>query len=88
MSTFPFIPSTNAPFEFQPTLDGLQYSVFVTWNIFGRRYYINVFQLDGTRILTTPLIGSPNDYDINLVGGYFTSKMVFRSQSQQFEVTP
>ena len=88
MTTFPFTPSSTQPFEFQPTLDGVQYTALVTWNIFGRRYYLNIYQLDGTRVLTTALIGSPNDADINLVGGYFESTLVFRAQSQQFEVAP
>ncbi len=86
MERFPFTPSGAAPFEFQPTLDGLQYTVVVTWNVFGRRYYVNVYQLDGTLVLATACVGSPNDRDINLIGGYFTSTMVFRAQSQQFEV--
>ena len=88
MTVFPFLPSATQPFEFQPTLDGLQYTAFVRWNIFGRRYYLELYQLDGTRVLTTALIGSPNDADIDLVGGYFVSSLVFRQQSQQFEVTP
>ena len=88
MTVIPFLPSATQPFEFQPTLDGLQYTAFVTWNIFGRRYYLNIFQLDGTRVLTTALVGSPNDADINLVGGYFDSVLVFRAQSNQFEVSP
>lgn len=88
MTTIPFTPSATQPFEFQPTLNGIQYTAFVTWNIFGRRYYLNIFQLDGTRVLTTALIGSPNDADINMVGGYFDSVLVFRASSQQFEITP
>ena len=88
MTTFPFIPSSTTPFEFQPTLDGLQYTAFVKWNVFGRRYYLELYQLDGTRVLTIALIGSPNDADINLVGGYFDSVLVYRTSSQQFEVSP
>lgn len=88
MTVFPFLPSATQPFEFQPTLDGIQYTAFVRWNIFGRRYYLELYQLDGTHVLTTALIGSPNDADINLVGGYFASVLVFRTQSNQFEVSP
>ena len=88
MTRTPFLPSATQPFEFQPTLDGLQYTAFVKWNVFGRRYYLELYQLDGVRVLTTALIGSPNDADINLVGGYVDSILVFRAQSQQFEVPP
>ncbi len=88
MATFPFIPSTNAPFQFQPTLDGQQYTVIVTWSLFGRRFYVNVYKLDGTLIVCRAMVGSPNGYDISLTSGYFTSKMVYRAPSRQFEVTP
>ena len=67
MTVIPFLPSATQPFEFQPTLDGIQYTAFVKWNVFGRRYYLELYQLDGARVLTTALIGSPNDADINLV---------------------
>ena len=54
-----FQPSTQQAFQFQPTLDGNVYTVIVTWNLFGARYYINVYSLDGTLILCTALAGSP-----------------------------
>lgn len=69
---FPFVPSNQAPFQFQPTLDGDVYSVVVTWNIFGKRYYVNCNLLDGTQVFTIPNIESTTgvnleslEYDIN-----------------------
>ncbi len=60
MTTFvDFVPTATSPFTFQATLDGQQYQVLVSWNIFGQRYYVNVFALDGTRIVTIPMVGSP-----------------------------
>ena len=56
---FPFQPTLQAAFQFQPTLDGQTYNVIVTWNLFGQRYYINVYSLDGTLVLCVPLVGSP-----------------------------
>lgn len=88
MANFPFAPSSTQPFEFQPILDGVQYVALIKWNLFGRRYYLELYQVDGTRVLTTAVVESPLDYDISLVGGLFESKLVFREQSQQFEVTP
>jgi hypothetical protein len=85
---FPFAPTQQGPFQFQPTLDGTTYTGVVTWNLFGQRYYLSLYALDGTRIFTLPLIGSPLDYDISLTAGYFTSTLVFRQASQQFEVNP
>lgn len=85
-TTYQFAPSATAPFQFQPTFDSNVYTVIVTWSLFGVRYYINVYQLDGTLIVSRPLIGSPDDYNINLLGGYFTTQMVYRSSSNNFEV--
>ena len=58
-TTFDFAPSALAPFSFQPTLDGQIYTVIVTWNLFAQRWYINVYNLSGTLIVATALIGSP-----------------------------
>lgn len=75
-------------FTFQATLDSQPYNVIVTWSIYGQRYYVNLYDTAGVRIFTMPLIGSPNDYDISMTAGYFTSKLIYRESSQQFEVTP
>lgn len=56
---FDFVPSNVAPFEFQPTLDGQVYTCVVTWNLFCRRYYLSCYRLNGTRVFTRPLLGSP-----------------------------
>lgn len=88
VATFDFVPTTNATFTFQPTLDGQVYNVIVTWNLFGQRFYVNIYELGGALVVSLPLIGSPLDYDISLTAGYFTSKMVYRQQSRQFQVTP
>lgn len=89
MTVIPFAPSRLAPFQFSPTLDGEVYSAVVTWNLFGRRYYLNLYALDGTLVTCRAMVGSPLDHDIDLVGGYFTtSRLVFRQPTQVFEVSP
>jgi len=40
-----FVPNNVAPFSFQPTLDGQVYTVRVTWNVFGQRWYVNLYDL-------------------------------------------
>lgn len=88
MTTFTLLGAT-LPFQFAATLDGASYGVTVNWNITGQRSYINVFNGSNVLIVTAPLIGSPDGYDINLVGGYFkTSSLVFRASTKQFEVSP
>lgn len=61
---FDFRPSTQSVFQFQPTLDGDTYNCTVTWNLFGQRYYVNCFSLDGTLIFSLPIIGSPGGKNI------------------------
>lgn len=88
MTTFNFSPSEVAPYQFQPTLDGQVYNAVVTWNVFGQRYYLNLYDLTGALVLATAMVGSPLDYDISLVAGYFDSKLVYRVSNQQIVVTP
>ena len=84
-----FTPTINQNFSFVPTLDGAQYNVQVTWNLFGQRWVINVYTLGGALVMQKPLRGSPDDYDINLIQGYFTtSTLIYRVSSNNFEVAP
>lgn len=84
-----FAPQPNIPFQFNATLDDQQYVVLCTWNLYGQRYYVNVYDLQGNLIVAIAQVGSPLNYDIDLVGGYFTtSSMVFRVATQQFEISP
>lgn len=84
----PFVPSDVAPPQFQATFDGAAYVVILTWNVFGQRYYINVYDTSGTLILCTALVGSPNGYDIDLLGPLFVSTLIYREPSNQFEISP
>jgi hypothetical protein len=53
-----FTPSPAAPFQFQATLDGEQYTIIVTWNLFGQRFYANCYTLSGALVFSLPLVGS------------------------------
>jgi len=81
-----FNPSLTSNFIFQPTLDGNVYTAIVNWNVFGQRYYLNLYDLSGNLVLCIALIESPDNYDISLVNGYFTTKLVYRESSTQFEI--
>lgn len=84
-----FTPNINQNFSFQPTLDGQQYNVTITWGLFGQRWVVNVYTLQNVLILQKPLTGSPPDYDINLIEGYFTtSTLVYRVATNNFEINP
>lgn len=82
----PFAPTPTAPFQFQAVLDGEPYTVIVTWNLFGQRWWVNLYTVDSVLFLATPMVGSPLDYDISLVANYTTTKLVWRPESRQFEV--
>lgn len=61
---FNFQPSAGTNFQFQPTLDGQQYTVIITWNVFGQRYYVNCYALSGALIFARALTGSPVGLDL------------------------
>ena len=84
-----FKPQPNTPFQFNLTLDSVAYVAIVTWNVYGQRYYVGIYNTSKTLIMLRPLIGSPPEYDINLVFNYFkTSTLVYRVSTNNFEVTP
>lgn len=85
---FAFQPSPTSNFIFQPTLDGQQYTAIVNWNLYGVRYYLNLYTLQGVQILCVALIGSPDNSNISLVTGLFESTLVYRASSGNFEVNP
>lgn len=85
----PFTPTLNTNFSFQPTLDGQQYSALVAWSLFGQRWIIYVYTSQGVLVVQKPFTGSPPDYDIDLIEGYFTtSSLVYRVASNNIEVSP
>ena len=68
MTTFVnFVPSTSGPFQFQATLDGAQYNVSITQNVYGQRYYVNVYDLSGNLVVSRGLNSSTPKF-----GGTFT----------------
>jgi hypothetical protein len=40
-------------------LDGDDYDVVITWNVSAQRYYVNIYGLDNSWIVTVPLIQTP-----------------------------
>jgi len=83
-----FNPANNTNFQFQATLDGAIYNVIVNWNVYGQRYYVNIYDVNNSLIVCLPSVGSPLGYDISLTAGYFVSKLVYRTSMNQFEISP
>jgi hypothetical protein len=81
-----FVVSPNQPFQFQAVLDGETYNVITTWNLFGQRYFINIYSDNGVLVLSIARIGSPAGFDISMTAGYFTTKLVWRQANNQYEI--
>jgi hypothetical protein len=82
-----FNPASTANFQFNPVLDGITYTAICTYNLYAPRYYVNIYDNNGTLIVTRPIIASPDNYDIDIVEGYFTtSKLIYRTSSRNFEI--
>lgn len=90
MTTFTFFnPQNNQNFTFSPVLDGITYLGVCTFNIYAQRYYLSIYDTSRNLILYTPIIGSPDKKDINMIFGFFnTSTLIYRVSSGNFEVTP
>jgi hypothetical protein len=89
MSTtrYPFSGNEQKSMIFTPMLDGGVYNCQTKWNLAAQRWYLNVTDNSGNRLLTTPMIESPIGYDINmLVGAFNITRMVWRSAIGQIEV--
>lgn len=60
MIIYPFTPSNQGPFQFQPILDGTSYGAVITWGLFPQGWYITLTDGGGNRIFTQPVVGSPS----------------------------
>jgi len=56
---FNFEPPAQSNFQFQPTLDGNTYTAIVPYLLFGQRWYLALFALNGTMVFYRSLVGSP-----------------------------
>ncbi len=83
----PFTPPTETQFQFQAILDGVQHTLFVSWNFAAERYYLTAYDTQGLMVASRPMIGSPSGYDIPIFGSLFTSSVVYREASSQFEIS-
>ncbi len=85
----PFTPDENSapPFKAQITVAEGQLNISAWWNTAGQRWYLKVTEPRGEDKLFRPLIGSPKNYDINLISSISTSKLVYREDNGTLEVT-
>lgn len=85
----PFTPDENSapPFKAQITVAEGQLNISTWWNVAGQRWYLKVTEPRGKDKLFRPLIGSPQNYDTNLISSISTSKLVYREDNGTLEVT-
>jgi len=83
---YDFLPDGITAPQYNFMLDGGSYTAKVTWNIFGERYYLSIYNTGGALVFSLPLIPSPKGADISISAGYFTTKIVYRYQNNQIEV--
>lgn len=60
-----FQPTAIEPFQFNATLDKQTYSVLITWNLSGQRYYINIHDQDQNLIISRPMTESPDGFALS-----------------------
>lgn len=85
-----FTPSSSSPpFQFTATMSGVDYTITTTWNVYGERWYLNIYDANGNRLKTCPLIGSPIDADIEIAPVLFGSDgtLIYRESSNNFEIS-
>ncbi len=67
MTLFPFTPAIGQNMTFNPVLNGVTYSAIVTWNVFGQRWYLNLYDSSGNLIIATAVVSSDDPYSIEAI---------------------
>lgn len=57
---YPYQPSSQAPFQFQPTLDDEQYAAIVSFLAWGQRPYITIQDSSGNVVVYKAVVSSPD----------------------------
>jgi len=83
----PFKPDGREPFQFTTQIGRHELFARVPFNLYANRYYLELKGSSGEVIVYTPLIASPDGYDINLALPFAPGKLIFRESTNQFEVS-
>lgn len=81
----PFIPNGITPFGFATTIGGTKYFIRVLYNNYSNRYYVQATDTNNQVAFFTPMIGSPEKYDINLALVLGSGLLVYRKGTNNFE---
>jgi hypothetical protein len=92
VTLIPFAPSNTNLFTFTAVLtddngNAATYVFTTPYNIFGQRFYLTCIDTQGNHIFTVPLTGSPDQFDIPLTAGYFSTSVLYRASSGNIEIS-
>ncbi|HBV7900215.1 TPA: hypothetical protein OW273_001536 [Citrobacter freundii] len=87
MVIIPFKPDGQTPFTFQSVVGGIKVFGTVPYNLYANRYYVKLTDGQGKVITYVPMVGSPDNYDINLALPCAPGTLIYRVSSNQFEAT-
>lgn len=83
----PFTITPNVPFSFTTSFDGSPYTVTLLWMLYSQRYYVQIMDQNNNVIVLRPLIASPGNYNISMTAGYFTTTLIYRESTNNFEIS-
>lgn len=81
----PFSPNGREPFKFTVSVGGNTLFVTIPFNLYSNRYYVSIRDGGGETVVYCPLVGSPDNYDINLALPYAPGSLIYRVSKNQFE---
>lgn len=67
MTTYPFTPAIGQNISFNPTLNSNTYTANITWNIFGQRWYLNLYDSNNNLIIATAVVSSDDTHPISSI---------------------
>ena len=67
MMIIPFPQTIGQNLTFNPVLNGNTYQVTITWNIFGQRWYFDLYDLSGVLIVCRALVSSDDQHAIESI---------------------
>lgn len=85
MTKISFTPSDDGNFNFTASIGGQTFFISISYNRYSNRHYVQITDTNSVVVIFTPLVGSPDDYDINLALPYAPGSLVYRVSTKNFE---
>ncbi|MCO4880233.1 hypothetical protein [Paraburkholderia caribensis] len=85
-------PSDTETFSFQVVLTNFDltsetHTLSTRWNAYAANYQVVLQNSNSDEVLRVPMVGSPDAYDIPLTAGRFLTSVLFRTSTQNFEIS-